>query len=427
MNKFKEALEFCDLHDLGFTGDPFTWRNNSHEAVSYIRERLDRVVASELWCTHFPGFKVINDNPRHSDHRPVVLVLDDDKRTRSYGEKQFRFEAKWLEEENCNAVVENAWLRETRGRGGDAVTALKGVASDLKDWSNNTLGDLEKRIARVKKDLEKWRRMEISKQQVNREHVLRYKLEKMEHQRDMYWRQRAHVKWLEKGDRNTSFFHSHASARKKRNKIKKLVRDDGVVVEGESEMAAVVTNYFDSLFTSSTGHRLEELLEHVSLWITPHMNQHLLKDFTAEEVKEAMFSIGDLKAPGPDGMSAVFYKRHWHLVGDQITAEVLAILKGGGLPPEWNDTTVVLIPKVTSPEKMKDLRPISLCNVLYKVVSKMLANRLKLLLPDIIAPNQSAFVPGRLITDTILLAYEAEQEDWLTGVRCSEARYEQGV
>jgi hypothetical protein len=157
------------------------------------------------------------------------------------------------------------------------------------------------------------------------------------------------------------------------------------------------------------------------------MNQHLLKDFTAEEVKEAMFSIGDLKAPGPDGMSAVFYKRHWHLVGDQITAEVLAILKGGGLPPEWNDTTVVLIPKVTSPEKMKDLRPISLCNVLYKVVSKMLANRLKLLLPDIIAPNQSAFVPGRLITDTILLAYEAEQEDWLTGVRCSEARYEQGV
>jgi hypothetical protein len=137
------------------------------------------------------------------------------------------------------------------------------------------------------------------------------------------------------------------------------------------------------------------------------MNQHLLKDFTAEEVKEAMFSIGDLKAPGPDGMSAVFYKRHWHLVGDQITAEVLAILKGGGLPPEWNDTTVVLIPKVTSPEKMKDLRPISLCIVLYKVVSKMLANRLKLLLPDIIAPNQSAFVPGRLITDNILLPYEA--------------------
>lgn len=119
-----------------------------------------------------------------------------------------------------------------------------------------------------------------------------------------------------------------------------------------------------------------------------------------------MFSIGDLKAPGPDGMAAVFYKRYWNLVGDQITPEVLAVLTGQGLPANWNDTTVVLIPNVKNPDKLKDLRPISLCNVIYKVVSKVLANRLKMILPDIIAPNQSAFVPGRLITDNILLAYE---------------------
>jgi exonuclease III len=103
MDKFKEALEFCELHDLGFTGDPFTWRNHSHDSALYIRERLDRAVANETWCMRFPCFKVINENPRHSDHRPVVLVCDDDTgERRDGGEKPFRFEAKWLEEESCN-------------------------------------------------------------------------------------------------------------------------------------------------------------------------------------------------------------------------------------------------------------------------------------------------------------------------------------
>jgi hypothetical protein len=140
--------------------------------------------------------------------------------------------------------------------------------------------------------------------------------------------------------------------------------------------------------------------------VTEEMDNSLLREFTEEEVCEALDSIGDLKAPGPDGMPAIFYKKHWEVVGPQVIKEVLGVLNGGPIPAEWNDTWVTLIPKVKNPEAMKDLRPISLCNVVYKLISKVLANRLKSILNELIAPNQSAFVPGRLITDNILLAYE---------------------
>lgn len=108
MDKFKETLEECGLQDLGYEGDIFTWRNHSHLAEKYIKERLDRAVANMEWCDRFPGFKVINGDPRHSDHRPIIVETEGRYFKSRRGTPHFRFEANWVEEENCETIIENA-------------------------------------------------------------------------------------------------------------------------------------------------------------------------------------------------------------------------------------------------------------------------------------------------------------------------------
>ncbi|XP_010495306.1 PREDICTED: uncharacterized protein LOC104772378 [Camelina sativa] len=124
------------------------------------------------------------------------------------------------------------------------------------------------------------------------------------------------------------------------------------------------------------------------------------------EVKQALFMMHPDKAPGPDGMTALFFQKAWTVVKDDLVALVNRFFEEGEFDKSLNQTHICLIPKVAKPTRMAELRPISLCNVGYKILSKVLCNRLKWFLPGLISETQSAFVSGRLISDNILIAQE---------------------
>jgi hypothetical protein len=210
---------------------------------------------------------------------------------------------------------------------------------------------------------------------------------------------------MHQGDRNTSFSIISPRLRKK-NTISKLKHDNGIWVEGIDALKPLILNYFTNLFSSEVHVVDPAMLEKINPRVDNDMNNLFLAPFDVDDVKKVAFSIGDLKAPGPDGLHAVFYKMFWDICGVAITQEVFQALNSGIIPDYWNNTTIVLIPKVDDPEN-KQYCPINLCNVIHKIISKMLAHRLKGILPDIISPMQSAFVPGKIIADNILVACES--------------------
>ncbi|CAM8968303.1 unnamed protein product [Rhodiola kirilowii] len=226
---------------------------------------------------------------------------------------------------------------------------------------------------------------------------------------ELFWRQRSRAEWLRYGDRNTAYFHAKASQRKRRNHIDGLKNKRGELCTSDHEIANIVTEYFIDIFHSQVNHnedRWSNDLKIIPKLVTEDMNAMLTAPFSEGEVRRALFQMHPTKASGLDGFSALFYQSNWDIVGRDLTREVLNFLNNDMLNKEWNETMIVLVPKVKKVEKMEELRPISLCNVTMKTITKVLANRLKEVLPRIISHSQSAFIGGRVITDNILVAHE---------------------
>lgn len=201
------------------------------------------------------------------------------------------------------------------------------------------------------------------------------------------------------------YFHMRAIMKRKAIKIEGLKLRGEEWCFDEQELKKYVVGFFHDFYSSlDQGSRPKlpncfPLIEDNCLW-------SLATTVTKDKVHKALWDMAPYKALGPDGFQACFYQSNWELMEVQVVELIRSILDGRSMPLELNRTLLVLIPKIPNPETIHNFRPISLCNVAYKLVTKTISNRLRPLMPSWIAPNQSSFVPNRHIQDNIIVAQE---------------------
>ncbi|GAU43015.1 hypothetical protein TSUD_28340 [Trifolium subterraneum] len=395
---FRQAVNDCDLTDIPIEGHPFTWIK-SRGTPHVIEERLDRVMASASWLQLFPQVRLSNLLASHSDHSPILLQCKPIIRTHiSYS---FRFENSWLKESDLEDVVVEGWGGRENLEVVDRVTRC---ANKLQRWGKR------KRV-RFKEEIDECvRQMNELRGNQDGEVSLQYQELSEKHatlliQEEGYWKQRAKMHWLQEGDMNTRFFHMSATARSKKKKVTKLVAENGTEAHTQEELCEVAKSYFDNLFKPRDGDH-DPVLNLIQPRVTDDDNFFLTAPITKVEIQQALFQMHPDKSPGPDGFNPAFYQRFWEHCSDDIFSAASTWLERGYFPTSLNETNICLIPKCDNPTSMKDLRPISLCNVLYKMISKVLANRLKCCLDKCVSQEQSAFVEGRSILDNALIATE---------------------
>jgi hypothetical protein len=216
MQAFRDALDDCGLEDLGFIGEKFTWKRGR------IRERLDRVVANSAWLVMHPGAIVQHMDYTKSDHRPIILDTDYQNMEPQSREGPRRFEAKWLREKGFRETVQQAWASAAVASSGGVLGKLAHMHNALHAWDRAVLKEPKRRLRRAQNKLEKALNGPMNTENEVLAKEMADLVELLLEQEETHWFQRSRANWLQAGDRNTSFFHNFASARRKKNYIKKI-------------------------------------------------------------------------------------------------------------------------------------------------------------------------------------------------------------
>lgn len=177
-------------------------------------------------------------------------------------------------------------------------------------------------------------------------------------------------------------------------------------MDSDLEISASISQYFKQLYTTDGPRDWGDVLNLVDPIVTPEINTSLLAPVSMQEIHDAVFQLGALKAPGPDGFSGIFYQSFWETVNMVIHEASTGFMETGSILHSINHTHLVLLPKIRTTSLPSHFRPIGLCNFSYKILAKVLTNRLKPYMSELISEEQSAFVPGRQIQDNTVVAHE---------------------
>ncbi|XP_062118735.1 uncharacterized protein LOC133832402 [Humulus lupulus] len=353
MVPFQSCVEKCGLIDMKFTGNFFTW-NNKQEGSSRVYAKLDRVLVNDHWLENFSNAEAIFFPEGDFDHSPCLVTFSSECEIR----KPFRYFNFWSSHKDFLNKVSLCWNEEITGTPMFClISKLKKLRGVLTKLNKEGKGDV------FVKDAKTFQKLLGIQGKIN------------------------------DSPGNTQLMNEEISCR----------------VEYHLERVIQVFNdYYSELFGSVSNGRkavLDRVVKAGKL-VSEHQADFLLKQYTKEEVKDALFSIPDEKAPGPDGYSSAFFKHTWLITGQDVIKAVLSFLHSGKLIKELNTTNITLIPKSSCPKNVSDYRPISCCNVVYKIATKLICSRLRVILPTIISDSQSGFVQGRNIAHNIMICQD---------------------
>ena len=341
----------------------------------------------------WPDSSQCNLERNYSDHYPIIMKS---KRI-DWGPKPFKVFDAWLNNKEYQKVVRDCWAaNQLFGWGGFVLkNKLKILKARLKLWSKENAADMCNKMKKIQQelnDLENSMPSQPSVQQVQLLKKLQAELWEKANLYESTFRQKYRSRWIKEGDSNTNYFHKLINHSRRRNNLRGLTIDNSWV-EDPNLIKAEILQHFQRRFHESQLHRPN--LDGVSFNVLTHTQRDtLVEPFKEEEVRCAVWSCGNDKSPGPDGFNFRFIKHFWEELKPEFLRFISEFYVNASFPKGSNSSFIALIPKIKDPQVISDSRPISLIGCIYKVITKLLANRMRKIMPQIIDEWQSAFIKG---------------------------------
>ncbi|GJY70812.1 RNA-directed DNA polymerase, eukaryota [Tanacetum coccineum] len=329
--------------DVPLGGHAYTRLSSSGNKLS----KLDRFLISEHALPFFQNHHAMVLDSFVSDHRPIILkhvVVD-------FGPVPFKFYNSWLTESSLDALIETVWHeRDAKCNDKNALIAsIKEMESLLEN------GNGEAPIYHQRSD---------ALQQ----------LRHIEHKDNMDAMQKAKIKWAVESDKNSKFFHGIINKKRRQLAIQGIKRD-GIWITDPDLIKTTFFKIFKEKFQRFEVVPVTRRSNHNKTLQSDHLS-FLDAMVTEEEIRMAIWERGSDKSPGPDGFTFAFFKRFWNVMKGDIIHFVQEFFRTSIFPNGCNSSFITLIPKTHSPTLVTDYRPISLIGAQYKIIAKVLSNRL---------------------------------------------------
>lgn len=401
LNKFVDRL---GLFEYSMRGAKYTCLTVKDGNFKF--SKIDRFFVCQSFLKRWPA-AVLRALPRGgSDHSPLLLSLVDV----NFGAKPFRWFNSWLDRDGCKEEVIKVLEDASFAGSPDVIinSKFKALKTKLKEWWSAFTSKEGEELFLLQADLERLEKV-LEHRDLEEEELwvwdeCKKGVDFINQCKIKDLKQKSRVRWALQGDDNTSFFHGMVNGRKAKNAIPGLLID-GCWISKPSLVKREVFKHFKQLFSEKTRDRPTLPCTGIKR-LSAECSEALVAAFSKEEIHDAVFECGSDRAPGPDGFNFSFIKAFWSLLETDFIKLMDYFFDSGKIDKSCSAAYITLIPKSKNPVGLYDYRPITLIGTISKVVSKVLANRIKKVLNSVIADTQSAFLRDRFILDGPLMLNE---------------------